>query len=365
VINNNQAVNGGGVSVDASSNQDSALRLFSTDAKRPVRISSNAASANGGGIYLKPDSTDDVSTASAALCAHDYRIDSNDAMEGSAIYAGGAGFSEGLVFLRAPNAQAARSSCDPETPESLGAVACTPDGSCNLIDANEAVDINNNNLPTDGATIFGQSNLVSADRLMLRGNNGGYALRQTGGSLGELSNCLFAENQLRHEVIFTDSGSGLNINNCTFANDLIGAAYVIRNDTRLTLTNSIIDEAGTLSVDYSGDPANRNFAYILTNDSALVLLGLGIKHDDPFFVGNGNYHLQAYVQNGVITASHAIDYAPLVPGDDFDLDGRLRDQDVAAVGDVFGYRDLGAYEMQPIADRIFAGTFGDPISLVY
>lgn len=374
VINSNLAVNGGGVSVDASSGQDSALRLFSTDAKRPVRISSNAASANGGGIYLKPFSNaQNFSLVTTALCAHDYRIDSNDAMEGSAIYAGGGStdtYSDpegGKVFLVPPSDLTASYSCDPETPESLGAVACALGENCNMLDGNSAVDINNNNQPTEGATIFAQlgSNFV-ADRLALRGNSGGYALRQTGAgqqTSGKLSNCLFAENQLRHELIFTDSAASLSINNCTFANDLIDAEYVIRNDTQVTLTNSIIDEAGTKTLDYLGDFAKWNVAYVLTND--VTQGGTGMKYGDPFFVGNGNYHLQAYVKNGVVTASHAIDYAPLVPGDDFDLDGRLRDQDVAVVGDVFGYRDLGAYEMQPITDRIFADSFGDPISIVY
>jgi hypothetical protein len=40
-------------------------------------------------------------------------------------------------------------------------------------------------------------------------------------------------------------------------------------------------------------------------------------------------------------------------------------QDVGAVADRFGVSDLGAFEMRPITDPIFADRFGDPISLVY
>ena len=56
VISDNHAVNGGGVSVDATQGSGTltALRLFSTDATRLARISNNVASNVGGGIYLKP-----------------------------------------------------------------------------------------------------------------------------------------------------------------------------------------------------------------------------------------------------------------------------------------------------------------------
>ncbi len=64
---------GGGISVDDSTGQDSAVRLFSTDATRIVRISANAASANGGGIFLRSNSNSDVSEATVAVCAHNFR----------------------------------------------------------------------------------------------------------------------------------------------------------------------------------------------------------------------------------------------------------------------------------------------------
>ena len=65
----------------------------------------------------------------------------------------------------------------------------------------------------------------------------------------------------------------------------------------------------------------------------------------PVFVdpANGDYHLKA--------TSLGVDFAPPPPiappgPDTIDLDGNPRDVDLAFAGDVFGTRDLGAYELQ-------------------
>src|SRR5450432_3548913 len=272
VIYSNTAVNGGGVSVDASQNNGQAfLRLFSTDATRPVRISGNAASANGGGIYLKPYPTGTGNlSARASLCAHDYRLDGNAAVEGTAIHTeANTSDHQGVdVLLEPTSVDTTGVGCDPETPESLGAVSCNIGAGCNLIDGNQAVDINNNATPTDGATIFGQPGVILvASPLTLRRNSGGYALRETGNTIADstLSNCIFAENQLHHELFIAEDGF-LSIHNCTLANDLIGATHVIRTDSGMLLTNSIINEAGTLALAYSGDASKLNVTYVLSNE---------------------------------------------------------------------------------------------------
>jgi hypothetical protein len=374
VITDNHAVNGGGVSVDAGQDlTDATLRLFSTDATRMARISNNTASNVGGGIYLKPYTTSFSHYAGASVCAHDYRIDGNVAMEGAAIYADtDSSFATatlgGYIILEPPTGRYLY--CDPETPESLGAVACTLGASCNMIDGNEAADINNNNQPTDGATIFEQDgSQLFADRLMLRGNSGGYALRNTGGSNIPLnvilSNCLFADNQLTHELIFGDSGAGLSIDSCTLANDGIGSVDVIHNEYAVTIASSIIDEPGTSTLHYLGDPGNLHVSYVMSNDTSTLPNVPGVVQDNPFFVdvAHGDYRLQAKKVGNTIFASPAIDFAPAEGGTD--LGGRQRDKDIGAIVDEFGVRDLGAFEMQPISDRIFADGFGDAISLVY
>ena len=70
------------------------------------------------------------------------------------------------------------------------------------------------------------------------------------------------------------------------------------------------------------------------------------------------------MRDGVVTASPAIDFAPTISSEGNDLDNNPRDQDVPLVANRFGASDVGAYEMQPIADRIFADAFGDATSLV-
>jgi hypothetical protein len=375
VISDNHAVNGGGVSVDAGQGGglSAVLRLFSTDSTRLARISSNVASNVGGGVYLKPFTSLDDGDVYGILCAHDYRIDANAAMEGSAIYADtnsslGAK-AGGIVILATDAVERGTFDCDPEPTAALGAVACSLGASCNMIDGNQAIDINNNNQPTDGAAIFEQDGSeLYVDQLMLRGNSGGYAVRETGDDAeADLHNCLFAENQLRHELIFGDSGAFLNIRSCTFANDTIGAADVIRNDFEVSLLNSIIDEAGTATLHYLGDAGNLRVSYVLSNDISTLPSDPSIIVGDPLFVdmAHGDYRLSATKVGSTILASPAIDFAPTAPDFDHDIAGNPRDQDVGAIADRFGVRDLGAYEMQPITDRIFADGFGDPISLVY
>jgi hypothetical protein len=83
----------------------------------------------------------------------------------------------------------------------------------------------------------------------------------------------------------------------------------------------------------------------------------------PMFVdaAHGNYRLMAFVQDGLVIASPTMDYTEAAG--DVDLDGNPYDADVPLV-DHGGVRDLGAYEGQPITDRIFGDAFGDALSLL-
>jgi hypothetical protein len=92
---------------------------------------------------------------------------------------------------------------------------------------------------------------------------------------------------------------------------------------------------------------------------------------DPHFVDatNPNADLRNFrlaAQNGKVTASQAIDAAPAGAKDGPDLDGNTTDLDVPLVQDLGpGWlRDLGCYEAQPIADRIFGDALGDPLTLL-
>lgn len=359
----NEAVNGGAIAVDSSLNLGQALlRLFSTDPTHPARISGNIAFNNGGGIYLKPSTTAQSMTGEATLCAHNFRMDANEAVEGSAIYAAASNNSAsgGAILLEPPSAETADHGCDPEPQSALGAVACAANASCNLIDGNQAADSNNNDQATAGATIFEDSgSYLIAEKQMFRANIGGYILRVNSGNV-VLNNTLVADNSMTQRLVQM-SGSPLLVQNCTFVNDLFLATYAISNDDNVQIFDTIFDEP-FLERDllFTGLPAALHVNNVMTTYLIDLPSDPSIVFGDPMFfdMAHGDYRLTATT----VASSPAIDFAQAAGGQD--IAGRPRDKDVVSIPNRFGTRDLGAYEMQPIIDRIFAGSFGDPISLV-
>jgi hypothetical protein len=77
----------------------------------------------------------------------------------------------------------------------------------------------------------------------------------------------------------------------------------------------------------------------------------------PRFVDpeHGDYHLRA--------GSPAIDFAPPVPGDDRDLDGAPRDQNMAIKPNYLGVRDIGAYERQSIDNLVLNDGFATDLRI--
>jgi hypothetical protein len=92
-----------------------------------------------------------------------------------------------------------------------------------------------------------------------------------------------------------------------------------------------------------------------------------IEQQQPLFVdpAHGDFRLLVVrTGNGSILASQGVDFAPAGTAG-VDIDGRARDRDVTGFGAVGYPHDLGAFEMQPIADRVFASGLGDPVVLAY
>jgi hypothetical protein len=277
---------------------------------------------------------------SASVDAWDYRIAHNIAVEGAAIYAdvdSNFGLPDaGTIWLGDNLAYSGG------FPSALGARVCKNSTLCNTIDENETTDI------TQGSIILIQdAGLLIANRFSMRRNKADHAIRIVGDNvLTYLFDCLLDENTTRHEVIYiTGSGTPSIINSCTFANDTIGTTYVVHTESDLTLTNSIIDEAGTLALDYSGNPANLVVNYMLSNDiSTLPSTGIGIALGVPTFVNQagGDYHLKA--------SSLGFDFAPTTGAyyvsNSRDLDGKPRNVDLPSAANIFGTQDLGAYESQ-------------------
>lgn len=358
VIYSNTAAYGGGVAAIASpGNQLNArLQMFTTNAAHPVTLALNQATVGGGAIYLKPSESSGLKSFAAA-CTKDFRIDGNTAPEGSAIYADWVSSATGIDTGGSAYLNDSQVICSPNPPVDLGAVACAPDAPCNEISENTTV----------GSVFFAGHNAeIHGKNISIRHNNAAHLLFIEQGFLG-LEGSLLANNQLSQELLLSEGGDA-GLSNCTVAHDVINSAYTLKvtSNADFTLQDDIIDEADTLLVDQLSG-ATVYASNILSNDITTLPVNATIIHQDPLFVNAaaGNYHLRAFTQNGAVTASQAIDFAPTSPLDiSYDLDGNPYGIDVPAVANAYGKRDLGAYEAQPITDRIFADAFGDPVSLV-
>jgi len=370
VIYNNEATRGGGISVNAGTGGqglDAKLRLFSTDANFPVRISNNVAHGIGGGIYLQPyvSSAVENDKGYADMCGSNFRIDTNLALQGVAIYAdeeNNFGGAKGAgVYLDSTG-------CGPESAASLGAVACSLGADCNLIDGNSAYNIDTG-LYVAGATVLIQDNGdLSTNRLVMRENVGDYLIRTIGTRDTSLKNTLMVDNALTQAVIVhehDDLGYSfpMTIDNCTIANNAVGGSYVIRNGAGMKIYNSIIDVADTATV--LNDGGSLEFGYLLIDDSDGVPQDSTVTVGQPTFVdaANGDYRLRYSSASGVVTKSLGLDFAPAIGGSDVRI--KAHDQDLPGVANTYGPRDLGAYEMQPFTDRIFADRFTDPLMLAF
>lgn len=348
----NDAQYGGAVAITSGQhNGHSAdVQLFTTDPARPVRVHGNFASGSGGAFYLKPY-IGSSGNAFATLCAFDSRIEDNGAPEGSAIYAdrdsflGGLGTAGGWVEFNLNGCSGLPSF----------ARKCAAGVPCNTVSGNEAID--DNGQPTEGATIrLVENALLMANRLALRGNTGGYAIRAETAQVYDhtLGNCLLAENDVSHQLLST-SGT-MTIDSCTLVNNTILSTDTIHAGGPLTLANSIIDQPGNLALAYSGGASNLHVNYVLSSEVTTLPAVEGVALGEPTYVdaAHGDYHLQPN--------SLGVDYAPPISGDDRDLDNFPRDQDLSP-GNLWGMRDLGAYERQRACshgDTIYCDGFDGP-----
>jgi hypothetical protein len=222
---------------------------------------------------------------------------------------------------------------------------------------------------------------VQALRLNMRGNEGGYLFfaAATAEAHITLFQCITGGNAFAHELVrMWGDHNSLDVRECTFAPDIINATHVFSVDdsaSYLTFLDNLIDEPGTATMNFGGSLDGGNdhvdLGFIVSNDIGTFPASPNIVQGVPLFVDGANadpekrdYHLRAYVQNGVVTASPGIDFAPAGSGCVTDFDGNPCDQNVPQVADFAGTHDLGAYEAQPIADRLFADGFGDPVSLL-
>ena len=330
LIQGNKAEYGGGIAVE--SNKDIS---FDGD------IQGNTATQQGGGVYL----SDGVS-----FTASNYHIDNNVAVSGSAIFTTGTG------ALNLENS------------------ACSA-GECNTISYNQNRDANN--VLADGSTIKktgGDYFAFSADGLHMRFNIGSHLMDMQGPST--VQNALLVDNQTSGQLLYNAYGTGIEgatWSRCTVAHNTIGSSAfgpwpVFAFVGYLRIYDSIIGQPDHRAVASAGGGLDFSASTILANDIDGLDSGTPIQAD-PAFVDdeNGDFHLLAERVNGVAYFSPAID-AVFTESVGNDVDHRPWPQDIAGTGGsaanhVVG--DLGAYEMQPYADRLFTDGFGDPLRLAY
>ncbi len=331
-IYSNSAVDGGGISIISGSSDgaDALVHLFTTNPSQPIMVRGNDASDTGGGVYLQ-SYEGFFESSIARLCSWDFRIEDNFARDGSAIFGNSdsfdsIGYSGGEIHLNDPQCTRA------------GALRCASGVPCNTLSSNDTVADTG---PAAGATIrLLEGATLRASRFEMRANRGGYSIRADDGYGPQLSTCLMANNEFTRQLIRTEAFGGSSIVDCTIADNLIGSTDVLHIEGGLLLKGSIIHQPGHLTIAYSGTPGLLNVQYVLANDITTLPSDPSIISGDPAFVdaASGNYHLTR--------DSLAIDFAPPVVGDDRDLDNLPRDQDVACVPDLYGVRDLGAFERQ-------------------
>jgi hypothetical protein len=361
VVYENEAMLGGGVGLSNAAG----LVMYTSDPMQPVSIGSNTAFNTGGGIHA------DTAQSDGFVCAKNIRIDNNIAKDGTAINLNTN--SNGVAPLFVLNHENAFCAIffAPVTP-----AACDPSVPCNTMYGNTAQDVLNGNATTDGATISAQAGAtVTANNLDMRGNHGGYAVYGHGNNIDNdsftdisIESCLIADNVYNHELALT-TGSGtshLTLTNCTIANNALGGASIVGANDYVSLSYDIIDEGnGTPALAFSGAGGNLHTLYNIAGNKGGLSSDTSNATATPTYIdeAHGDYRLSYKKQGAVYTPSAGLDYAPADGGTD--IRGEAFDFDLGSVTDRFGPRDLGAYEMHALSDRIFVDALGDAVQIAF
>jgi hypothetical protein len=362
VIQFNDALYGGGIAIvgEEDGEGSATVRLFTRDPQHPVQVSGNTATNTGGGVFLQPKTTFTTSNwlyAGATLCAFDFRIDDNVAQEGSAIYSDSDTFNLGLDDFGGTIHLTTRfDACDfPQPVTALGAVPCATGTVCNTVNGNIAQTAAGE--PTGGSTILVQNEgFVDIYGLRMQDNVGAQAMRMFD-SLTFIQNCLLTDNTYTHELLLFQQERGNHsseFRGCTFANNALGTTSVIRSQYELNLYNMLFAEPGVHAVNMEAE-SSLTVSHIVASDATGLPTQSGVVQGNAIFVNAAarEYHLTRQ--------SLGVDFAPAGGGTDIDRHGH--DIDLFDVPNVYGTRDLGAFEVQvgcSRADTIFCNGYDGP-----
>jgi hypothetical protein len=348
-VNGNVANNGGGIAVVAgNATTESKVRLFSADAAQPLRIKGNSASNAGGGVYLKPKISTTTSSVSEVQAWQTY-IEDNVAKDAPAIY---------LDYESGSRTSGTKFSLNPTGISApAGAAPCPVGIPCGRIAGNQA--LNGSGQPTDGSVIYGNSySDLQLNRVAIEGNRGHRVILLTGdeSKQASLKDVLITSNALTDQVIFMNGGSPtkLTIEDTTIAGNDIAATLVLSSGTAF-IYRSILWQPGKTLLAQSGTGGFVNHVI----GSEIVSLGGGpwALRAPPRFVDpeRGDYSLRA--------GSRAVDFTGAIAGDDYDMNGMLRDKDLPFLANLYGPRDIGALERQELLPLVLNQDFNADLNL--
>jgi hypothetical protein len=336
IAQNSATFYGGGIEAADFSN----VRLYTTDAARPVSVSHNSADF-GGAIH--------AISSTARVTIWEGLVTANVGSQGAGAFAAEDGARIAMspaLFSGAP----------------AGTVACPATDRCNKLSDNIATG-NGGAGATVRNSVAGVQSVVFLDSAIISGN-AGFSLF-AGGCVTptQPANCgspasIFVGNsrvgpnfdaqRIMYNIYKAEFGCYL----CTIASNSNGASTAPLFDTRgaLELSRSIVWEPGR-DVIGAHVPASVFAADLLLHDATDFPLQADIRVGDPRFIaqGAGDFRLAAN--------SPALDSTSTVDAPEQDLDGRARVVDQAGIPDHGGPMDLGAYERASDTDLIFVHSF--------
>ena len=329
----NDAASGGGIAMRGSITQTAALNLGDASGN-PIVIDNNFASLHGGGVYLLPYD-DGINRHAARVSAFNVQLTNNSASDGAALYSD------------CPNGG---TTCSVANAFEMETDGCA-EQSCSALRDNIASSPN-------GAVITSKSGYVEFANTRVEGNSGAYFAHLTSDAQFLATESLFDDNTTTQELMFAE-GSILQIYQSTIGANDVGAMQLLNvQGVEFDLVNSVVFTNLTLLK--QSNLAIEKVQNVMSTDIDGLPTASDVVLSDPVFVdaAHGDYRLRVATDGKAFSISPAVDFSD-TNDDNRDIDGRARPKDVPNVTNRFGAYDLGAFEMQPITDRVFANSFGD------
>lgn len=334
-VHDNHGLNGGGISV-AQSGDVPTLTLTNSEIY-------NNSSDRGGGVRIWRGSGHIISDT----------IVRNNSVTGDSVADGGSGVHLFQIAEMTINNSVIKENVTTNTYAGGGMyVSQVPDTTGAGLTVSDST-ISDNTTGGSGGGIYSDLSKTQFIRSSITGNtaigNGGAIAHPSAGITTSFENCILADNQGDLGGMAKLNGGTLDIVNSTIANNLstsLGGA-VYNQLATITIRNSILwgNQAATNghiahfnggsmtftdSIIQSGDDGNFTNEPFFSGNVTPTVSGF-TSEDDPWFVGEGGYHIQAY--------SPAVDNASATYAPDIDIDGESRPQGTAD--------DIGADEYTP------------------